>query len=446
MEQKRVRFKETPPVVEVLRRHVTAPGWLEYGHRPGEDVFDSSCREKILRKHQLLADMEAVAPNFSVTDTCATEAFQEIAEQHAASWGFDKKMQESWARTNSGKLRSLLRHIYDAKRRESASKTVPKWFKELRTLQSGPGVANQEIKNENSEPASSEGGGQYRVGFDPAARVAWRLGEGHTIPQVTSDVFHEEDATDADCMRARWPDGFEAELVALTVREWANYGHGKGGGRGTSSRNLFTSNSKKDEKVTVRAKALNRHTRGVVMSVNGSQKCQLVFTETMPEDKAVQWMQNAAARYVRGEVTLDGLREDKKSLLKREPNAAVLRRPSAASVSSTVPRAVHFHPPALADNEEKEDKFEGEEEEEEDEPEEKEEEEDEEPDSEEDLAQGDEEEHEGEEEEPDGDEEGDGSEGGEGAPKRLRCSDAHLPLPAPTLYSGMFDADGASCA
>ena len=304
----------------------------------------------------------------------------------------------------------MFRHMYDALRKEQQEGKAPQWLQVLRRKQTvaehddhGGAIVAAPSRSSAATPRSpaqsSTGAGPTRrprgppssasataaraaeqapaaaaapppvVKFDPSTRLTMRVskrssGKGK-ISEATADIFEPEGARGHNFMMARWPDDWTCELETLTVSAWRGQ-QTKSQRKGSD--NILWQTKIGENKYQAELKQLDKDNPGVVVKVNGGQKCQLAFKiveKNAAIQHAVKWAKEMAKKAMSGDDAAVWAKAKKRTLEKDHgggEKAPAMKKPAAAKR------------PAAAPKQEGEEEEEDEAEEEEDEEEEKEEE------------------------------------------------------------------------
>ncbi|CAK0821988.1 unnamed protein product, partial [Prorocentrum cordatum] len=238
------------------------------------------------------------APNWAVTETAANDCFEIIAKKRQEEFEFDDAAAQSWATQQlEATLRSLARHMCDPARRGSKGLSVPKWLKDLRQAQDALGEAPC------SAAPSGSGRSTAQIGYDPTSTppVAWRLQGSSTVPETTTDIFHEniDEAKDHEMMSARFHDGTVHQLATYTVAQHKAAQSGVDKMKTTKFKG-WRQQTAGGAEVKVVEKSLYKVgdyiTKGMIMTVDGSQKCQLAYCH-YDREFAKTWLEKMAAKF-----------------------------------------------------------------------------------------------------------------------------------------------------
>ena len=224
----------------------------------------------------------------------------------------------------------MCRHMYDALRRERNEGRPPQWLVTLREKQQGCRQRAQPPSPKHSArarpsaaaaapPASSKHEVE-KVSYDPAQGIAFRKLKGTKGLEPSTDIFAMPNARGHHFMQAKWADGYQAELTALTVSAWK--GRREAAGKPMNKLKLYDEKFGDHGRVTLERKLLDNDNPGVVIKVNGSQKMQLSFKhvpQTDAEANAMAW----AKAVVKGKIVDPG-RELKEKKVKLEESFGVV--------------------------------------------------------------------------------------------------------------------------
>ena len=91
----------------------------------------------------------------------------------------------------------------------------------LRLFQEHLPLGSHPLGHGGQQPQGCDGPG-YFVGWEQELKAAWRLQEGSAAEEkeFTKDIFEPKDPTDEAPVLARWSDGFEGEIAAVSVVKW----------------------------------------------------------------------------------------------------------------------------------------------------------------------------------------------------------------------------------
>ena len=224
----------------------------------------------------------------------------------------------------------MCRHMYDALRRERNEGRPPQWLVTLCEKQQGCRQRAQPPSPKHSArarpsaaaaapPASSKHEVE-KVSYDPAQGIAFRKLKGTKGLEPSTDIFAMPNAKGHHFMQAKWADGYQAELTALTVSAWK--GRREAAGKPMNKLKLYDEKFGDHGRVTLERKLLDNDNPGVVIKVNGSQKMQLSFKhvhQTDAEANAMAW----AKAVVKGKIVDPG-RELKEKKVKLEESFGVV--------------------------------------------------------------------------------------------------------------------------
>ena len=224
----------------------------------------------------------------------------------------------------------MCRHMYDALRRERNEGRPPQWLVTLREKQQGCRQRAQPPSPKHSArarpsaaaaapPASSKHEVE-KVSYDPAQGIAFRKLKGTKGLEPSTDIFAMPNARGHHFMQAKWADGYQAELTALTVSAWK--GRREAAGKPMNKLKLYDEKFGDHGRVTLERKLLDNDNPGVVIKVNGSQKMQLSFKHVPQADAEANAMAWAKA-VVKGKIVDPG-RELKEKKVKLEESFGVV--------------------------------------------------------------------------------------------------------------------------
>ena len=248
----------------------------------------------------------------------------------------------------------MFRHMYEGLRKEQQEGRGPQWLQMLRKKQTiaaqieaggteSPAPSSARVAMKSRGPPSSAASPSAReskataaadpkkVKYDPSTGLATRFIQRSTkgkLADPTDDIFEPEDARGHNFMMARWPDGWSCELETLTVSAWRGQQKAK---ERKGNANILWQTEVAKNKYSAELKLLDRDNPGVVVKVNGGQKCQLAFKivdEKAAIEHAVKWAKEMAKKQMTGEDAAAWAKEKKRALEAGHGGAA--KKPAAA--------------------------------------------------------------------------------------------------------------------
>ena len=235
-------------LAQVLKPFAKGKRWLSYG----EQMDSSPVQRLVVLSHaEMIRTIEAKFKHFSFVPAVVEDAFKQILDGQKDAFGLDDKHRADWCKTMSMRLRTMLRHVAQALVKES------KWAQNMMRKDGGDDdhQCQSEEQPQRKQAPGAASAGEWICDWSWEHHEAWRVPVGNTKAKKehTKDIFCD-DEQDESPMRAKWPDGFIAQLPGLLQGQYKAWkieeGCLKRGRRGKRGHNtVFECNRKVDGSV-----------------------------------------------------------------------------------------------------------------------------------------------------------------------------------------------------
>jgi hypothetical protein len=312
-------------LLEVLSKHFNTPVKLRaYGPR-----VDS----KVIVEHKaMMSALYAMQPNLSFVPMVLKSCLVDLATSQQLAWKFAEADIERFATDVGPRIRMMCRHLAQA----IGKQKPPGWAVSLVGLVPGDvgdsrtgdlkkpvgeaeptsapkhrRILEKSAAEKKDEPDDGPGGAEvskppelfYFVGWDSEQESAWRLlpNAKASGKEFTKDLVENDEAEDDDLCIARWKDGYEKELAALTYGQLriSRATHKAVGVRGAAE--LW---SNEGGTLTIRLKTDRKQLIWLreVVDGKGNQICQVAVDNMQSEADALKLMTNIAVGYDSGNI------------------------------------------------------------------------------------------------------------------------------------------------
>ncbi len=313
---------------ETLKTHIVSPISVQYT----EKMTGKIDTKALSANAGLLRALRALQPNLAFPPVLMSQALVDLAKAKKKDWKFTAQDIEDFGTTVSKQIRAMCRHYSQA----LCKRTKPKWLKQLAgdaKKKKKPAEEDEEAEEEeeqeeeekkaeeedddDEEPPASEVQDSketqafYNVGWDAEQKLAWRSRAGHGKDRAehgkeyTNELLEPAAGSDSGNVRARWADGYVAELD-VSNSQWV----------AQLAAQLGKRKNPRWEKNDVQVRIKSDRIPLVWVKEGAKQLCQLGVHRCLSENAAVALMIVVAGEYVSKKLRAEDMYRRRDELLR----------------------------------------------------------------------------------------------------------------------------------